>query len=230
VLVAPVQTAPVVQQSVAVMQAAADALQHLSLVQAPMRQVAALVQELPDASPHTEIGPSTVHGYPPAHSAAVVHSYPTGTWHWWLVPHVIGIDSATPQQSASVVQLPLPPTSTQHCSSFVVPSGLHVVHGSPPPHCAVAVQVAPGASRLQVPFVQLRPPQQSVLVLHVAPAALQQTPVVQELPLQQSAVVAQVDPALAHVWHEPALQMFEQQSDASVHDVPSPEQLPHAPL
>jgi hypothetical protein len=113
----------------------------------------------------------------------------------------------------------------QHCSTFVDPSGDHVVHGSPPLHCDAVVQVAPGASRLQAPSLQAKPPQQSPLLVHVPPAAP-----VHELPLQQSVAVAHVEPACAHVWHEPALQMFEQQSDANVHVVPSPEQLPQLPL
>jgi hypothetical protein len=79
VLVAPVQVAPLVQQSRAVRQAPEAGLQQRSDVQVPMRHVAADVQEVPDASPHTMIEPSVVHGRPPAHCDAEVHSYPSGT-------------------------------------------------------------------------------------------------------------------------------------------------------
>jgi len=74
VVVTPVQVAPTVQQSAAVKQTPAATLQHLSLVHVPMRQVAADVQLLPDASPHAMIVPSVVHGNPPAHWSEAVHS------------------------------------------------------------------------------------------------------------------------------------------------------------
>jgi hypothetical protein len=111
----------------------------------------------------------------------------------------------------------------------VVPS-VQGVHARPSLHCEVVVHVAPGASVPQKPELQVKPEQQSVSWVHAAPSVSQHVPLVQELPLQQSVAVAQAEPAAEQVWQEPWLQMFEQQSDASVQLLPSFAQLPHEPL
>lgn len=111
----------------------------------------------------------------------------------------------------------------------MVPSGVHVVQGIPPLHWVLAVHAAPGARRPQLPPTQLSPLQQSASWEQVPCAAAQQAPAVHVVPLQQSCWPAQAAPAAAHIWQVPSLQMFEQQSDASVHASPSPEQSPHFP-
>ncbi len=155
-----------------------------------------------------------------------MHCTPTGAWH---TPSPQTNPSALAQQSSSVVQDALLVQRVQHCMKFVVPSD-QGVQGSPSLHCAVVVHVAPGASVPQNPELQVKPEQQSASWAQAAFAALQHVPPLQELPLQQSVAVAHVEPAAEQVWHDPSLQMFEQQSDASVQVLPSFEQLPHEPL
>jgi hypothetical protein len=75
VLVAPLHVPPL-QQSTFVAQAAPARLQHRPLLQAPMKQVAAVVHAVPEGAPHPPNAPSVVHASPPQQSAFVTHAPP----------------------------------------------------------------------------------------------------------------------------------------------------------
>jgi hypothetical protein len=70
------------------------------------------------------------------------------------------------------------------------------------------------------------PEQHSLSSVQAPPVFTQHAPPLQVLPRQHSAVVVHAVPALLQGWHEPLLQMFEQQSLARLHVVASAEQVP----
>jgi hypothetical protein len=83
----------------------------------------------------------------------------------------------------------------------------------------------------QAPCWHVSPVQQSVSDPHVCWAAAQHDPPPegQVVPAQQGSCEPHVVPSVPHAWHSPSLQVFEQQSDARVHELPLAEQSPQLP-
>jgi hypothetical protein len=128
-----------------------------------------------------------------------------------------------PQQSAEDKQLePWPEQRVQLPLSQVRPLQQSAVPAHPLPE--------PPQGFLQVPPEHSRPSQQSVSLPHAAPSGAQHWPAWHESGVQHSALVVQLPPAGAHSVHTPALQMFEQQSLASVHAEPAGLHELHAPF
>jgi hypothetical protein len=99
-------------------------------------------------------------------------------------------------------------------------------------HSAVPAHALPEPPQgfLQVPPEHSRPLQQSPSLPHAAPSGAQHSPAWQDSGVQHWALVVQLPPAGAQSVHTPALQMFEQQSLASVHAEPAGLHELHAPF
>jgi len=129
------------------------------------------------------------------------------------------------QQSAVVLQLP--PAALQ-------PPQVPLMQLLPLQHCEVELQASPAGKQVaHTPATQnfCPVPQHSEGFSQAEPTPAQQVWPLQVLPLQHAALPPpQESPTPEQCWQMPLLQMFEQQSLASVQTSLSPEQLPHLSL
>jgi hypothetical protein len=197
---------------------------HFPLVQAPLQHCALVVHVRPSALQTGGTAQTPLRQELPLQHCALAEQVPPGAVQKVQMPPA----QMPPAQQSAVVPQP-PPAGAQ-------PPQVPAVQAFPLQHSAELLHASPrGRQVAQAPAMQnfCVVPQHSLALVQAEPTPEQQVFVLgsQVVPLQQAEPPPpQNSPTAEQCWQTPLLQMFEQQSLASVQVSLSMEQLPHLSL